>query len=129
MKYATGSIVNLIALLLGVLIGVTLAPRFERNVSAQPVPTATCVDSAGVECVTPIMSVGSAAIGTLLSNRIAADQLTVNGYDVLKLQNNMLSTLVQNHLISVDQANALVSMSHPARQLRFKPNAPPPQSK
>jgi hypothetical protein len=131
MKYTTGSIVNLLTLVLGIIIGITLAPKLERNVSAQKTKVVnSCVSEAGVECVTPIMTVGSAGIGKLLVNQIAADQLTVNGYDLLKLNNNMLNALVENRIISIAQAQALVSISHPDKQLRFASSvATPPKAK
>jgi len=131
MKYATVSIINLSTLLLGIIIGIALAPKFEGHVSAQQSGVAaSCVSNARTECITPVLTVPSAGVGKLLANQIAADQLTVNGYDLLKLNNNILDALVQNHLISVAQAQALVSVSHPDKQLRFQPTVPqPPKTK
>ncbi|HEX4065102.1 MAG TPA: hypothetical protein VHZ09_03685 [Acidobacteriaceae bacterium] len=131
MKYALTTLANLLLLLVGVTIGLLLAPKLEKRVSAQAEPAAstvapTCVSSATVECLTPIMTVGSAGIGKLLSNQIAADRLTVNGYDLLKLDNNIISVFIQAHILTQDQAKALAEASLADKQLRYQPPAPPP---
>jgi hypothetical protein len=120
---------TLMTLVVGIVIGLMLSPRLEHIVSAQKqAPVPTCTSTTDVECVSPIMTVGSAGIGTLLSNRISTDQLTVNGYDILKLQNNLLNTLQQTRTITPEQAQAIANNSHPDKQLRFQPPSPtPPQ--
>jgi hypothetical protein len=125
MKYTLAAAVNLLTLLIGIAIGLMLSPNMERSVAAQPAQPAGCVNSATVECVTPIMTVGSAGIGRLLSNQIAADQLTVNGYDVLKLDNNLLGIMVQKGAISPQDAQRIAESSHPDKLLRFQLPSPP----
>jgi hypothetical protein len=120
MNYTFAALINLVTLLIGIAIGLILAPNV-RTVSAQ---SASCVPSATVECVTPIMTVGSAGIGKLLSNQISSDQLTVNGYDILKLDNNLFSALVQARVITPAQAQSVVDASHPEKTLRFQPQQP-----
>jgi hypothetical protein len=127
MKNAIGSAITLVTLIVGISIGLMLSPRLEHVVSAQkPAPTPICTSTADIECVSPIMTVGSAGIGTLLSNRISTDQLTVNGYDILKLQNNLLNTLQQTRTITAEQAQAIARDSHPDKQLRYQPPTPAP---
>jgi hypothetical protein len=129
MKYAFTTLANILTLMVGVGLGLLLAPKLEKGVSAQQMASTTapnCVSSATVECVAPIMTVGSAGIGRLLVNQISADQLTVNGYDVLKLDNNLLSAIVNAHILSPEQAKALVEASLADKQLRYQPPAAPP---
>jgi hypothetical protein len=127
MKNTIGALVILVTLLFGILIGILLAPRIEPRVYAQQHPTApACVNSADTECLTPIMTVGSAGIGKLVGNQIATDQLSVNGYDILKLQNNMITAMVRGGLITPDAAKALAEASHPDKYLRYQPPQPPP---
>jgi hypothetical protein len=129
MNKTIGALVVLVTLLVGILIGVLLAPRIEPSVYAQQKATApACIASADTECVTPIMTVGSAGIGKLLSNQITTDQLTVNGYDVLKIQNNMLRALISAGIVSQDAAKAIVEDSHPEKYLKFQPMQPSPPS-
>jgi|ERR1035441_1592861 hypothetical protein len=141
-RYAVISAINLAILLVGIAIGVMMAPHIEKTASAQnpaqsaatagakavqgAAQSATCVSSATVECVTPLMTVGSAGIGKLLNNQISSDQLTVNGYDVLKLVNNLLGVMVQSKMITPAQAQALAEASHPDKYLRFQPSPQPP---
>jgi hypothetical protein len=124
MKNIIGVLVILVTLLVGIIIGVLVAPRIETNVYAQQHTAPACVNSADTECLAPIMTVGSAGIGRLLSNRIAVDQLDVNGYDILKLQNNMLTAMIRGGVITPDAAKALGESSHPDKYLRYQPPAP-----
>ncbi len=130
MKHSVIALLTLATLMVGIVLGLLIAPRFEHRVLAQNGTGDPCSTA---ECITPTMTVGSAGIGTLLSNRISADQLTVNGYDVLVLQNNILSALVQNGALTAAQAKAAADQSHPAHPLRFKPfvapTPPPPANK
>jgi hypothetical protein len=85
MRDCLNSVVTLLTLLAGIMIGILIAPRMEQKVFAYPqIPT--CTNSATVECVTPVITIDAGAIGKLLSNQIATNQVTVNGYDLLKLQ-------------------------------------------
>lgn len=134
MKYTLAAFFNAMTLVVGVLLGVALAPKIEKNaiaqqptqISSQTAPTPACTPSATVECVSPIMTVGSAGIGTLLANRIAADQLAVNGYDVLKLENNILNVMISKNLLTPDQAHKMAEDSRPDKLLRFQAPNPPP---
>ncbi len=132
MKYALTTLANLVTLLVGISIGLMLAPKIERRVFAQqtpaaaPAPTPSCVSNETVECVTPIMTVGSAGIGRLLSNQISADHISINGYDLLKLDNNIINVFIQTHVLTLDQAKSLIEASLADKQLRYQPPAPPP---
>jgi hypothetical protein len=131
MKYALTTLANVLILLLGITIGLLLAPKLEKRVSAQQAqpaasPAPSCVSSATVECLTPIMTVRSAGIGILLSNQISADHATVNGYDLLKLDNNIISALIQAHILTPVQAQSLAEASLADKQIRYQPAAPPP---
>jgi hypothetical protein len=135
MKNTIGALVILVTLLVGILIGILIAPRIETNVYAQQTPPAAapsppavpvCIDSADTECLSPIMTVGSAGIGKLLTNQISTDHLSVNGYDILKLQENTLTAMIRGGLITQDAAKALVESSHPDKYLRYQPPQPRP---
>lgn len=75
--------------------------------------------SATVECVKPVFTAGSAGIGTLLAGRIAADSLVVNGYDVLKLQNELLDMLARRG-VPANEIRAAIERSKPDKQLKLQ---------
>ena len=129
MKNTITSLLILVSLLIGIIIGILLSPHIERAASAQQKPASTpaCAPSSDTECITPIMTVGSAGIGKLLSNEISSDHLAVNGYDILKLDNNLLNAMIRAGVVTPDQAKALVEDSHPDKYLRYQPAQPPPQ--
>jgi hypothetical protein len=87
---------------------------------ATPAPQSAACDDAKFECVTPGISSGTAAFGTLLSNRIAADNLTVNGYDLLKLQENTLRLIVRKTGATGEEVQKAVDDSRSARPLRVR---------
>jgi hypothetical protein len=128
MKYAITTLANLLTLSVGIAIGLLLAPKVEKRVFAQQSPAAApaCVSSANVECITPIMTVGSAGIGKLVANQISTDHLSVNGYDVLKLDNNLLDVMINSHMLTPDQGKSLAEASLADKQLRYQPPTPPP---
>jgi hypothetical protein len=120
-QYICISLINL-----GFLVtGIALDRMFllEETVYAQA-QAATSV-TPDYEEITPTMTVGSAGIGTLLVNRIAADQLTVNGYDVLKLDEGIMQLIRQKTLTQSSELDALVATAKVSRPLRMKLPAPP----
>lgn len=121
MKSAAAATINLVTLLVGIVFGILLAPKLETRVTAQQKSgAATCTNSETVECVAPIMTVGSAGVGTLLSNRVVTDQLVVNNYDMLILENNLITALVQRGVLPPGQAQGLIDASHPTRSIKFQ---------
>jgi hypothetical protein len=103
MKYVAISTVNLLILLIGIVLGVMLAPHLETKVSAAepqlqtaPNPPATA-QGGGPQKVTPMVSAGTVGFFLLLSHHIQSDELVVNGLDLLKLHQaelNLLSRFV-----------------------------------
>lgn len=71
------------------------------------------------------MTVGSAGIGTLLANRIAADSATVNGYDVLKLDEAILQLIQRKTFATNSELQSTVDSAKVARPLRIKLPASP----
>lgn len=137
MKYTLAAFFNAMTLAVGILLGFALSSRLDTTASAQQSHAASaapqtssqaCTSSATVECVAPIMTVGSAAIPTLLSSRIATDQLAVNGFDILKLENNILNSMIAHHVITTADAQQIIDNSHPDKFLRFQPPTPAPST-
>ena len=108
MKNALVSLVNLVTLLIGIGIGVMLAPHFEKGARAatgigQSPPASTLPQSAnipvsplapsGVEQISPGLTVGSVGVYLLLSHHVQSDELVVNGIDLLKLHEGELGLL------------------------------------
>jgi len=77
-------------------------------------------DEAHFECVSPGISTGTAAFGTILAGRIASDQLTVNGYDLLKLHDATLSALQSKGILTAIDVQRIVETARAAKPLRVK---------
>jgi hypothetical protein len=64
-----------------------------------------------VEEITPNLSSGSAAFGTLLAGRIASDEIAVRGIDLIKLHENTLNLLASKPLFFTPGDIQLLSRS------------------
>jgi hypothetical protein len=90
-QFSLGNLVNLITLVIGLSIGfvggMSYQPR--SKVEAQAVtPT-----SPNIQDVSPTMTVGSIGTNLLLAHEVDADQVVINGYDVMKLQQGVINYL------------------------------------
>src|SRR5713226_5562996 len=89
-KYLFGSVVNLATLCIGLALGFVFGAMRTTSVKAQLVPAPPPQQ---VEEVTPGISAGSAAFGTLLAGRLATDEISVRGFDPIKFDENLLNLL------------------------------------
>jgi len=141
-RYAVISAVNLAILLVGIAIGVMVAPHIEKTVSASPPqsaqqvaspteshPTsATAEVSVQYEEISPIFSAGSGAVDTFLAHRIATDQLMANGYDVMVLNEGIINLLKNKGIATYRDLDAVVERAKIPHPLRVKvPTQPGPQ--
>ena len=67
------------------------------------------------------------AANTFLAHRIATDQLMVNGYDLMALEDGILNVLKNKSVISYRDLDALVERAKVPRPLRLKLAQPQPQ--
>src|SRR4051794_30400232 len=101
-RYTIASAINLAILTLGVVVGVFIAPHFTKTASANPIsetqaasvqnqapsPIPTPASSGPkITTVQPGMTTGTVGIYLILAHHVQSDELVVNGYDLLKLQN------------------------------------------
>jgi hypothetical protein len=61
------------------------------KVEASKSPPAPSCDEAHFECMAPSISTGTAAFGVVLADRIASDQLMVNGFERIRQRNPTLT--------------------------------------
>jgi len=112
---------NVITLLAGILIGLYL-PQLPPVFAQTPKPE--------IEEIAPIMTVGSAGIGTLLAGRIATDEIAVKGLDLLKLHENILNLLASKPgLFSQADIQGVIDKSRPRAILRMKEPSKPGDKK
>ncbi|MGA8090097.1 MAG: hypothetical protein WCA10_22695 [Terracidiphilus sp.] len=96
MKNALASLINLLTLLIGITIGIILAPHLERPahaLGAEPQVALSTTPPSGPEQITPQISAGNAAVYLFLAHHIQSDELVVNGIDMLKLQQGEVNLL------------------------------------
>jgi len=146
MRNVLASLVNLVTLLIGITVGIILAPHFEKPAHAislpeqvggnnfqLPVfgssPVAAVPDiTPKITPVQPMISGGTAGFYMVLSHHVQADELVVNGYDLLKLQNAELQML-SRFVSPTDIRNAVIESKSPElfQISEPKPATPAPQ--
>src|ERR1700674_4870610 len=109
MRYVIASTLTLIAVLLGIVIGILIAPYVEKRTQANPVlqsaapvqqpiaqapqPAAPAPKAPKINQVSPGLSAGTIGAYLFLAHHIQSDELVVNGFDVMKLQEVELELL------------------------------------
>lgn len=122
--YLQISALNLLFLIVGVAIGATAvlvsgsAHAQDAKVAEKPA-TDNC-DATKFDCVSPNISSGTALFGILISNRIGADRLEVNGYEPLKLHEKTLQLLARKGLLTGAEIEQIISTSKAEKPLRLK---------
>jgi hypothetical protein len=117
-------VVNFLTLLIGLVIGAALRPKLDVIVHAQnlgPPPA-----EQRIEKITPVATIGSIGTNLLLAHQMQSDSLVVNGYDLLKLDQNLLNYLASH--ATPDRA-ALQSVVNDARPASIYTVAHPEQPK
>jgi hypothetical protein len=113
MRYALTSFANLLILLVGITIGVLLAPHIEQHAQAantdpQTTPAASLSTKEGIEQVQPSMQAGTVGFYLLLAHHTQTDELVVNGIDLLKLEQGELNLLSRIPGVYPGQIQAIV---------------------
>ena len=97
MRYALTTFANLAVLLVGITIGVILAPHVEKHAQAAEgqtqTPAAPAVNNSSPEQVQPQMTIGTIGAYIVLSHHVQSDEMVVNGIDILKLEQGELNLL------------------------------------
>jgi hypothetical protein len=140
MRYALTSLANLLMLVVGITIGVLLAPHFERRVDAvsasqaAPAPQATppsatpSAAASGVEQVQPMMQAGTVGFYLLLAHHTQTDELVVNGLDILKLEQGELNLLSRLPGVYPGQIQGIVDDARSGTHLYQVASPKPPQA-
>jgi hypothetical protein len=87
------------------------------------------------EEISPVISAGSAAFGTLLAGQLAADEITSRGINLLGLHEATLNLIAKKLTIGNSELQAVIDSARVPRPLRLKtpapakPEPPKPESK
>ncbi len=101
---------------------IVIAFASQNLLSAQQTPTP--------EEVHPAVSAGTAAFGTLLVGRLAADQITSHGIDLGKLTENLLNLLESKQLyFSRGEIESVINGARIEHPLRMADPATPPTAR
>ena len=119
--YLKVSAINFVFLMLGVGIGVIATRPPSSVVHAQ----SKAETGQEFEDISPLISAGNAAFGTLLAGRFAADQITIQGLDLLAFDQNLINLLIAKEFAKHSEIEALINKSRPPKILRMKPPEPP----
>jgi hypothetical protein len=119
-NFSLGTVTNLLTLIIGVVLGFLLGVGHgQQKVSAQVLQAAQPA-APQVEEIAPVITAGSAGFGTILANRIAADELMVQGVDLIQLDQNMINLLRAKGVGSFRDWDDLIERSRAKKLLRMK---------
>ena len=110
LKYLAKTLGQSTLVAFGVVIGVLIAPRVERHVQAEQTGTPA---PNGPRIVTLQSYSVSGAMGAnvLLAHNLQADIAVVNGYDIMKINQEILNYLARQPLADKQALSAIVSNS------------------
>jgi hypothetical protein len=112
-----GSLMNSITLIIGLSIGFFAGTVYSSRVHAQTAQAA--------EEITPQISAGSAAFGTLLAGRFAADEIGTHGTDLFKLETNILNVLASKPFFTHEELQKAIDDARTPKILQMKPPGAP----
>jgi hypothetical protein len=126
-SYLVGSVVNLTTLIVGLLLGFFVGSNsvHVHAQTAQP-QTAQARPTQEVEQITPGITAGSAAFGTLLAGRFAADEIGTHGIDLFKLDTNILNVLASKPFFTHDELQKAIDDARTPKLLQMKPQLETP---
>jgi hypothetical protein len=133
MKNAQIALVNLLTLLVGIAIGVVIAPHVERPVKAAdaegqaPVTSQTILPpgnlvgkSVATETARGTTLGGTAGTYLLLAHHIQSDELVVNGIDLLRLEQGELNLLARTPGVSSGDVQRILTDAIETRVYQFE---------
>jgi hypothetical protein len=124
---ALGAVLNSVTLLVGLAVGFFLGTSYSGKVHAQVVQTPT---SPQIQDIAPNVTTPSLGANLLLAHEIQSDSLVVNGYDMLKVNQNILNYLATQLGANNSALQSIVSNSRADKLYTIKsPTAAPPPQK
>jgi hypothetical protein len=101
-------------------IGVSYQRAFVTRANAQEARPSPANQQPQYEEVSPGVTTGTIAVHTLLAHRIAADQIMVNGYDLMALHEGIINLLKNKGIAKYQELDALIERAKIPRPLRMK---------
>jgi hypothetical protein len=132
MDRTLSSFLQLVTLVLGIAIGVLVAPRFNKAVSAQSdvgqgaASNSSSETSPNIVYIQSYQSGPAIAATVVLAHDLQADHAVVNGYDLLKIDEGIINYLGTLPMTNPTTLNSIVSNSRATTQYRIRPYTPRP---
>ena len=126
LKYLLKTLGQSILLAVGVIIGVLIAPKLERGVQAQQAAAPAQPNGPRIITLQSYSTSGAMGANVLLAHNLQADIAVVNGYDIMKINQQILNYLAQ--LPSADQRalSAIVANSRAEEIYQLPHQSGPP---
>jgi len=118
-----GKLVSLAILGVGLTVGFVGGTMYRphQDVQAQTAPTPP-----NVQEVSPGVTTGTFGANLILAHEIATDRVIINGYDIMKMQSNILNYLASRPLAETADIQGIVARSQADTVYRLKQPTPPP---
>jgi len=118
-----GKIVSLATLSIGIAIGFAAGVLYrpQQEVQAQAIPAS----SPRIQEVSPGLTTATIGANLVLAHEIATDRVIVNGFDLMKMQQNILNYLATRPLAESADIQNIVNRSQSDVVYKLKPPTPP----
>jgi hypothetical protein len=124
-EFNLGNLVNLITLVIGLSIGFVAGMSYQPHAKVQA--QAVSPPTPDYQDVTPNMTIGSIGTNLLMAHEVDTDQLVINGYDVMKLQQGVINYLANRLGAESADFQNIVNSARPSTLHRLKLQAAPGQ--
>lgn len=117
-----GKLVSLAILIVGIAVGFACGVLYrpQQNVQAQ-----ITVPPPNVQEVSPGVTTGTFGANLILAHEVATDRLIINGYDLMKMQNNILAYLASRPMAETAEVQNIVTRSQADTVYKLKQASPP----
>jgi hypothetical protein len=118
-----GKLVSLAILAVGLAVGFTGGVIYRpQQVQAQ----AAATPSPNIQEVSPGVTTGTFGANLILAHEVATDRVIINGYDVMKMQQNILNYLASRPFAERADIENIIKSSQADTVYRLKQPTPPP---
>ena len=119
-----GKLVSLAILAVGLAIG------FAGGVMYRPqqVQAQAATPSPNIQEVSPGVTTGTFGANLILAHEVATDRVIINGYDLMKMQQNILNYLASRPFAEKADIENIIKSSQADTVYRLKQSTPPPSA-
>jgi hypothetical protein len=121
-----GKLASLAILAVGLAVGFAVGVMYHPQQEVQAQSVATPASSPNIQEVSPGVTTGTFGANLILAHEVATDRLIINGFDLMKMESNILNYLASRPLAESADIQNIVNRSQADTVYKLKQATPPP---